>query len=195
MDGESRRTVIWGDELDEPYELKVDPIQGYIFWTDWRKRLEDKTDQIRIISRATMAGDDITPLASNRFNTVGDRIKHMTLDYRSQTIYYVDYDKDNIQSISYHQKLTDKPKVIEIGGGGGVPRIPTFYDRTLYWTSHLESSKTSHWSIEGANFTADVATNSISLDDIDDIGDMALKAPQLGWSRCLGFDACSGLCV
>ena len=82
MDGESRRTVIWGDELDEPYELKVDPIQGYIFWTDWRKRLEDKTDQIRIISRATMAGDDITPLATNRFNTVGDRIKHMTLDYR-----------------------------------------------------------------------------------------------------------------
>lgn len=95
---------------------------------------------------------------------------------RSQTIYYVDYDKDNIQSISYHQKLTDKPKVIKsVGAGGGVPRIPAFYDRTLYWTSHLESSKASQWSIEGTNFTANVATGSISLDNIDDIGDMALK--------------------
>ena len=24
---------------------------------------------------------------------------------------------------------------------------------------------------------------------------LKFRAPQLGWSRCLGFDACNGLCV
>ena len=193
--GNSRRTVIWGDQLNEPYELKVDPIAGFIFWTDWKKRISPDDDRIRIISRATMAGDQITPLASNRFNTVGDRIKHITLDYRNkgkprffgfsatvsfnpnraQMIYYVDYDKENIQAISYYQKLVDKPKVISQATGNGVPRIPAFYDKILYWTSHLERSKSSKWTIEGINTTSHEKLKSIPLSGVDDIGDMMLK--------------------
>ena len=100
LEGRERRTVIRETELGSPSDLKVDPKEGFIFWVDWDYKIEGKTKSSyvnRCMARATMAGDDVTPIVTS--DSVGERISTFTLDYRKKKIYFIDYDTVRVSQI------------------------------------------------------------------------------------------------
>ena len=98
LEGRERRTVIRETELGSPSDLKVDPKEGFIFWVDWDYKIEGKSSYVnRCMARATMAGDDVTPIVTS--DSVGERISTFTLDYRKKKIYFIDYDTVRVSRI------------------------------------------------------------------------------------------------
>ncbi|KAJ7383624.1 hypothetical protein OS493_026810 [Desmophyllum pertusum] len=90
LDGTNRLTL-FRDGTDEPRAIVVDPIHGYLFWTDWG-------DNPRI-ERASMDGD----IASRQIIVSGQMgwPNGLAIDYTLKRIYWADAKLKKIESSTY----------------------------------------------------------------------------------------------
>ncbi|XP_068671663.1 low-density lipoprotein receptor-related protein 6-like [Montipora foliosa] len=121
LDGTNRKVLFW-KKLGCPAAIAVDPIYGFMFWTDRGK--EPK------IERAEMD-------ASNRQSIIQQDIywpNGLTIDYSAQKMYWTDLwfyyiDKANYDG-SGREKVFKSPSQRPLG----YPVDLTLYDDKIYWT-------------------------------------------------------------
>ncbi|CAM1301835.1 SORL1 (predicted), partial [Pycnogonum litorale] len=89
--GRMRRTLINSTFVDKPRGIAVDPIQGYLFWTDWSRTRPS-------ISRSYLDGTNITRLIRNPKIIWPNGI---ALDRRESRVYWVDAQLDYIAYMDY----------------------------------------------------------------------------------------------
>ncbi|XP_055868461.1 low-density lipoprotein receptor-related protein 4-like isoform X2 [Biomphalaria glabrata] len=80
--------IIVNDQLDSPHGLAVDPIHGYLFWSDWGEKPQ--------IEKSNLIGERRVTLVDR--NIVQPR--GLTVDYATGTLYWVDSAKGFVESIS-----------------------------------------------------------------------------------------------
>ncbi|KAL5019465.1 hypothetical protein ScPMuIL_002357 [Solemya velum] len=110
------RTLMHG--LQEPVGLAVDPTKGYIFWSN--------VGDNPTISRASLAGSDITDLAHAGIT----RPTGLTLDYTKELIFWVDDSRDTLECMKYNGE--DRQMVRRINGQQIVSLA--FYESTVFVT-------------------------------------------------------------
>ncbi|XP_028410906.1 uncharacterized protein LOC114533567 [Dendronephthya gigantea] len=130
LDGSFRRTLVrWN--LDRPRDIIVDPIDGYMYWTDWGK--------FPRIERAYMNGE-------NRMDLVNTTLRWpngLTIDHVYNKLYWVDAYEENIEAMDLatlerkvvlnKRNLVDgklRPLKTEVNHPYG---LTSLYDH-LYWT-------------------------------------------------------------
>ncbi|KAK3103210.1 hypothetical protein FSP39_017453, partial [Pinctada imbricata] len=136
MDGSYRKVLFWKN-LDQPRAIALDPLNGWMFWTDWGETPK--------IERCSMNGDH-----STRSVIVNDNIhwpNGLTLDYNDLKIYWADAKLSFIHSCDYDGK--NRRSVIK----GFLPHAfaITLSDRTLFWTDWQTRSIHSCDKITGSN--------------------------------------------
>ncbi|XP_028411072.1 uncharacterized protein LOC114533678 [Dendronephthya gigantea] len=130
LDGSFRRTLVrWN--LDRPRDIIVDPIDGYMYWTDWGK--------FPRIERAYMNGE-------NRMDLVNHTLywpNGLTIDHVYNKLYWVDAHEDNIEAMdldTLERKVILNQKIILFGFLFGLttevnhPYGLTSLNDHLYWT-------------------------------------------------------------
>ncbi|XP_011299615.1 very low-density lipoprotein receptor isoform X2 [Fopius arisanus] len=88
FDGNMRKTLIW-DQIQEPRAIALNPLEGWMFWTDWGQEAR--------IERAGMDG-------SHRSVIVGTEVtwpNGLTLDLIGKRVYWVDAKLHIIASCNY----------------------------------------------------------------------------------------------
>ncbi|KAL5020073.1 hypothetical protein ScPMuIL_002965 [Solemya velum] len=161
-------------KLQEPVGLAVDPTKGYIFWSS----IGDNP----MISRATLAGNDVTVLAhAGITKPIG-----LTLDYTKELIFWVDDVRDTLERMTYNGE--DRQMVCRINGQYIVSLA--FYESTILATvyslqkvigiSTTTGSTTKIFSTIGGNPTGITMFNAAVQPMIQDL--------------CAGF-GCDHICV
>ncbi|XP_028394968.1 LOW QUALITY PROTEIN: uncharacterized protein LOC114519101 [Dendronephthya gigantea] len=130
LDGSFRRTLVrWN--LDQPRDIIVDAIDGYMYWTDWGK--------LPRIERAYMNGE-------NRMDLVNTALRWpngLTIDHVYNKLYWVDAYEDNIEAIdlaTLERKVVLNKKTLFFGFLFGLttevnhPYGLTMLNDHLYWT-------------------------------------------------------------
>jgi hypothetical protein len=105
-----------------------------------------------------------------------------------QNIYFIDHSDNSINSISYFHKSQNSPLIIKENRKHKVIFTSLgFYNETLYWVEQTEKM----------NELKMNSTYPVSLDKETDrtITDVVVKAPQIGWSKCLIVNKCDHFCV
>ena len=93
VDGSNRKVLYWTD-LDQPRAVVVDPIRGYLFWTD--------RGSSHKIERASMDGDQSSRKVLIEGTQEGiEEPNGLTIDYESGRIYWVDATHGKIESVNY----------------------------------------------------------------------------------------------
>uniref|UniRef100_A0A8W8N064 Low-density lipoprotein receptor-related protein 6 n=1 Tax=Magallana gigas TaxID=29159 RepID=A0A8W8N064_MAGGI len=118
----SFRSVLFWEELDQPRAIALDPLTGWMFWTDW--------GEVPKIERAGMDGDRKTR------SIIIDKNIHwpngLTIDYADNKIYWADAKVKYIASCDYdgknHREVVAGEKILSH------PFALTLSDRTLFWT-------------------------------------------------------------
>ncbi|XP_064603510.1 low-density lipoprotein receptor-related protein 6-like isoform X2 [Liolophura sinensis] len=119
LDGSHRKVLFWED-LDQPRAIALDPLNGYMYWTDW--------GEMPKIERAGMDGN---PLSRQVIvNTNIHWPNGLTLDYEDSKIFWVDAKLVYINSCNFDG--SDRRAVIE--GKLAHPFALTQLGDTLYWT-------------------------------------------------------------
>lgn len=135
----SFRSVLFWEELDQPRAIALDPLTGWMFWTDW--------GEVPKIERAGMDGDRKTR------SIIIDKNIHwpngLTIDYADNKIYWADAKVKYIASCDYdgknHREVVAGEKILSH------PFALTLSDRTLFWTDWQERSIFSCDKITGSN--------------------------------------------
>ncbi|KAL4716507.1 hypothetical protein ACJJTC_015935 [Scirpophaga incertulas] len=122
LDGQYRRTLIAGD-MESPRAIAVDPIAGYLFWTDW-------SGGSARIERATLAGEKRVVIA--RVAGGSGWPNGITLDPLSRQIYWIDARSDTIQRASYNGGSV--VEVVARGTGDAHGFALAMFGAQLYWT-------------------------------------------------------------
>ena len=91
IDGRNRRTVIIN--LDKPHAIKVDPVAGHIFWSDYGAESPGP------LMRADMSGKKAKPLLTQ--DSLGTRIRSITLDTSRRRIYFIELSANAIFEMGY----------------------------------------------------------------------------------------------
>ncbi|XP_076116037.1 low-density lipoprotein receptor-related protein 6-like isoform X1 [Mytilus galloprovincialis] len=136
LDGSYRKVLYWND-LDQPRAIALDPLNGYMYWTDWGETPK--------IERAGMDGTH-----AHRSVIIKENIhwpNGLTLDYEDSQIYWADAKNAFIHSCKFDG--SDRRVVVE--GELPHPFALTLYDRTLYWTDWKDRSINSCDKITGSN--------------------------------------------
>ncbi|KAG1664064.1 Sortilin-related receptor [Nymphon striatum] len=126
--GRMRRTLINSTYLDKPRGIVVDPVQGFMFWSDWGV---DRPS----INRAYLDGTNITQLV--KFPTV-IWPNGLALDRRESRLYWVDAKLDYIAHVNYDG--TGLKYVIRDSFFVSHPFAVSVYKEWIYWDD---------WNIEG----------------------------------------------
>jgi hypothetical protein len=178
----------------------VDPVAGYIFWTDWS--YHDKT-----LVRSDMSGANcVSLISSNLTPHVGDRLNAITLDPVNKLLYVIDLDTNVIYEVSYDQNPRKKAMVIHCKqwtNKDTCRQSPTFsalsfYDKTLYWVEEERNPARSNLNsrvLGGENRGEEMIQKGL-----DTIVGILVLAPQTGWGLCLvekqrAKKKCPGLCI
>ncbi|XP_068671649.1 low-density lipoprotein receptor-related protein 6-like [Montipora foliosa] len=121
LDGTNRKVLFWKN-LGLPRAIAVDPLYGFMFWTDWGD--EPK------IERAEMD-------ASNRQSIIQQDIywpNGLTIDYSARKIYWTDAKLYYIDKANYdgsgREKVFKSPAQCTLGH----PFDLTLYENKIYWT-------------------------------------------------------------
>ncbi|KAL9955609.1 hypothetical protein ACROYT_G036957 [Oculina patagonica] len=123
FDGSYRKVLFWKD-LGLPRAIAVDPLKGFMFWTDWGEQPK--------IERAEMDG-------SNRGVIIRQDIhwpNGLTIDYSTEKIYWTDAKLFYIAKANYdgskRQRIfrTPMPSQCVLGH----PFALTLYENKIYWT-------------------------------------------------------------
>ena len=136
LDGTFRKVLYW-NELDQPRAIALDPLNGYMYWTDW--------GEMPKIERAGMDGNQL-----QRSVIIKDHIywpNGLTLDYEDSQIYWADAKLTFIHSCNFD----GSNRRVVIAGNLPHPFALTLYDRTLYWTDWKDRSIHSCDKITGSN--------------------------------------------
>uniref|UniRef100_A0A8C3Y834 LDL receptor related protein 4 n=1 Tax=Catharus ustulatus TaxID=91951 RepID=A0A8C3Y834_CATUS len=116
-DGTMRTVLIW-ENLDRPRDIVVDPVGGFMYWTDWGANPK--------IERAGMD-------ASNRLVIISSNLtwpNGLAIDYESQRLYWADAGMKTIEYAS----LDGSHRKVLIGNNLPHPFGLTLYGERIYWT-------------------------------------------------------------
>ncbi|OWF46375.1 Low-density lipoprotein receptor-related protein 8 [Mizuhopecten yessoensis] len=118
-DGKMRRILVT-EGLDAPRAIVVDPLHGWMFWTDWGKK--------PMISRCGLNGKHQSVIVDEGLAWPNG----LTLDYVDQRLYWIDAKFDAIKSVdtnggSGYTVLHDTQSISH-------PFAITLFEDNLYWT-------------------------------------------------------------
>lgn len=119
LNGSCRKILFW-EHLDQPRAIALDPLNGYMYWTDWGERPK--------IERAGMDGSK-----QNRSVIISERIhwpNGLTLDYEDSKIYWADAKLNFIHSCNFDG--SDRRPVVQ--GSLPHPFALTLFEERLFWT-------------------------------------------------------------
>lgn len=139
FDGNMGRTLI-KDAVDIPRALALDPIDGYMYWTDWGASPR--------IERAGMDG-------SHRQVIVSSNVKWpngLTLDLERKRVYWVDAKLSVISSCNYDG--SDRRLVLYSSDTLRHPFSITMFEDSVYWTDWNKAAVFRANKFNGGNVTA-----------------------------------------
>ncbi|XP_060530301.1 low-density lipoprotein receptor-related protein 6 isoform X2 [Cylas formicarius] len=117
--GTSRRTLLW-DETYEPHDIVLDPVYGFMYWSEWGQ-------QSNSIKKAAMDGSNPKELISTNGRAAG-----LTLDYEGRRLYWSEEDVPAICSAD----LDGNDKKVIVKDNLHVPVGLTLYKEHIYWSDH-----------------------------------------------------------
>lgn len=142
------RKVLIRDELEEPRAIAVNPLEGWMFWTDWGSDSK--------IERAGMDG-------THRKTIVSYDVKWpngLTLDLVQKRIYWVDAKLNTISSCDYNgsgrRVVLSSPDTLRH------PFSITTFEDWVYWTDWDKAAVFRANKFTGKDITAITATEMVS---------------------------------
>lgn len=126
--GRMRKTILDNQKLKKPRGIAVDPVHGYLFWTDWDSEKPS-------INRADLDGTNIKQLFTK---PIVEWPNGITIDYIQNRIYWIDAKKDFIASSDLHGNYFKK--VIENNKFVSHPFAIAVFKDTMYWDDWKEYS-------------------------------------------------------
>lgn len=148
FEGQMRKILI-KDELEEPRAIALNPIEGWMFWTDWGTTPK--------IERAGMDG-------SHRQTIVTYEVKWpngLTLDLVKKRVYWVDAKLNVISSCNYNgsgrRVILYSPETLRH------PFSITTFEDWVYWTDWDKSAVYKANKFTGKDVTAVTATEMVSI--------------------------------
>ncbi|XP_044256052.1 low-density lipoprotein receptor-related protein 6 [Tribolium madens] len=119
IEGLHRKVLFWTD-IDQPRAIALAPMKGFMFWTDW--------GEVPKIERAGMNGDPTTRRVI--VNTTIIWPNGLTIDYETETIYWIDGSLQFLESMTYEG--TNRTTVLK--SGFQYPFALTMFQTKIYWT-------------------------------------------------------------
>ncbi|KAF6734404.1 Low-density lipoprotein receptor-related protein 8 [Oryzias melastigma] len=156
MDGSSEHPLITG--LDEPSAVAVDPLQGFVFWTQCGSAPK--------IERAGLDGRRRTALVTSSLN----QPVAITLDIPRQLLYWFDQRTRSISRVTYEGR--HRKTVVE--SNGYLDRVfgLAVFEGFLYWSDEVTRSICRANKHDGKNL-------QVLLSDIPSAGGVAIIQPVL----------------
>lgn len=173
-DGSMRTVLIW-ENLDRPRDIVVEPMGGYMYWTDWGASPK--------IERAGMD-------ASNRQVIISSNLtwpNGLAIDYGSQRLYWADA---GMKTIEFAGLDGSKRKVL-IGSQLPHPFGLTLYGQRIYWTDWQTKSIQSADRLTGL----DRETLQENLENLMDIHVFHRQRPPVPTPCAVENGGCSHLCL
>lgn len=138
FDGTMRKTLI-NDGLDQPRALAVDPMEGYIFWSDWGMNAK--------IERADMDGTQRKALVVKDIKWPNG----ISLDLRTKRLYWGDAKLNVIESVRYdgsaRKEVKQSPEYLHH------LYSLTIFEDWIYWTDWETLSIYKADKFDGGNMT------------------------------------------
>ncbi|VTJ58187.1 Hypothetical predicted protein [Marmota monax] len=169
------RTVLIWENLDRPRDIVVEPMGGYMYWTDWGASPK--------IERAGMD-------ASNRQVIISSNLtwpNGLAIDYGSQRLYWADA---GMKTIEFAGLDGSKRKVL-IGSQLPHPFGLTLYGERIYWTDWQTKSIQSADRLTGL----DRETLQENLENLMDIHVFHRRRPPVITPCAMENGGCSHLCL
>ena len=117
LDGTLRSLLIW-DGLDRPRDIVVDPIGGYMYWTDW--------GQTPKIERAGMDGSQRSVIVISNLTWPNG----LAIDHEGERLYWAD---GGTKAIEY-ASLDGKNRTVLIGAELPHPFGLALYENQIFWS-------------------------------------------------------------
>uniref|UniRef100_A0A8D2LQ87 LDL receptor related protein 4 n=1 Tax=Varanus komodoensis TaxID=61221 RepID=A0A8D2LQ87_VARKO len=173
-DGTMRTVLIW-ENLDRPRDIVVDPIGGFMYWTDWGASPK--------IERAGMdASGRLVIISSNLTWPNG-----LAIDYESQRLYWADAGMKTIE----YAGLDGSDRKVLIGSNLPHPFGLTLYGPRIYWTDWQAKSIQSADKRTGQ----DRETLQDNLENLMDIHVFHRHRPPVHTPCKVNNGGCSHLCL
>lgn len=169
------RTVLIWENLDRPRDIVVDPVGGFMYWTDWGASPK--------IERAGMD-------ASNRLVIISSNLtwpNGLAIDYESQRLYWADA---GMKTIEYAHLDGSERKVL-IESNLPHPFGLTLYGERIYWTDWQAKS------IQSAEKRTGQARETLqhNLENLMDIHVFHRHRPTVRTACGVNNGGCSHLCL
>ena len=117
LDGSMRSLLIW-DGLDRPRDIVVDPVGGFMYWTDW--------GQTPKIERAGMDGTQRSVIVISNLTWPNG----LAIDHEGERLYWAD---GGTKAIEY-ATLDGKNRTILIGAELPHPFGLALYENQIFWS-------------------------------------------------------------
>uniref|UniRef100_A0A8C5XKP8 Low-density lipoprotein receptor-related protein 4 n=1 Tax=Microcebus murinus TaxID=30608 RepID=A0A8C5XKP8_MICMU len=173
-DGSMRTVLIW-ENLDRPRDIVVEPMGGYMYWTDWGASPK--------IERAGMDASERQVIISSNLTWPNG----LAIDYGSQRLYWADA---GMKTIEFAGLDGSKRKVL-IGSQLPHPFGLTLYGERIYWTDWQTKSIQSADRLTGL----DRETLQENLENLMDIHVFHRRRPPVSTPCVVENGGCSHLCL
>ncbi|KAF7241914.1 Low-density lipoprotein receptor-related protein 1B, partial [Varanus komodoensis] len=140
---QSRKTLLEGG-MSHPRGIVVDPVNGWMYWTDWEE--DEIDDSVGRIEKAWMNGFNRQIFVTSKMLWPNG----LTLDYRSNVLYWCDAYYDHIERIFLNG--TDR-KVVYSGKELNHPFGLSHHRNYIFWTDYMN----------GSIFQLDLTTRNVTL--------------------------------
>ncbi|XP_010021394.1 PREDICTED: low-density lipoprotein receptor-related protein 1B-like, partial [Nestor notabilis] len=140
---QSRKTLLEGD-MSHPRGIVVDPVNGWMYWTDWEE--DEIDDSVGRIEKAWMDGYSRQIFVTSKMLWPNG----LTLDYHANVLYWCDAYYDHIERIFLNG--TDR-KVVYNGKDLNHPFGLSHHGNYIYWTDYMN----------GSIFQLDLVTRNVTL--------------------------------
>lgn len=174
LDGSMRSLLIW-QGLDRPRDIVVDPIGGFMYWTDW--------GQTPKIERAGMDGSQRSVIVSSNLTWPNG----LAIDHEAERLYWAD---GGTKAIEY-ASLDGSNRTVLIGSELPHPFGLALYDSQIFWSDWDTTAIHSTDKLNGKRRT-------IVRSGLDDLMDVRVyhSNRQMVPSLCRSHNGgCSHLCL
>ncbi|VFV43715.1 low-density lipoprotein [Lynx pardinus] len=140
---QSRKTLLEG-EMSHPRGIVVDPVNGWMYWTDWEE--DEIDDSVGRIEKAWMDGFNRQIFVTSKMLWPNG----LTLDFHTNTLYWCDAYYDHIEKVflnGTHRKIVYSGK--ELNHPFGL----SHHGNYVFWTDYMN----------GSIFQLDLVTNEVTL--------------------------------
>lgn len=173
-DGSMRTVLIW-ENLDRPRDIVVEPMGGYMYWTDWGASPK--------IERAGMDASSRQVIISSNLTWPNG----LAIDYGSQRLYWADAGMKTIEFAG----LDGSRRKVLIGSQLPHPFGLTLYGQRIYWTDWQTKSIQSADRLTGL----DRETLQENLENLMDIHVFHRQRPPVTTPCAVDNGGCSHLCL